>query len=115
MDDEEEVLLALAESLGHFIEYIGGVNHAIHLLVPLEKLCLIEDSQVRDKVRIFAELIISKATEGIKKIISMVKVKEIEPKLMEMVKRLMNGEGYTSKFAATYLIPSLYPHVSTAN
>jgi serine/threonine-protein phosphatase 2A regulatory subunit A len=39
MDDEEEVLLALAESLGSFIDHVGGINHAIHILVPLEKLC----------------------------------------------------------------------------
>jgi hypothetical protein len=44
-----------------------------------------------------------------------VRVKDIEQKLVDMVKRLMNGEGYTSKFAATQLIPSLYPHVSAAN
>ena len=39
MDDEEEVLLALAESLGRFLEYIGGPSQAIHVLRPLEKLC----------------------------------------------------------------------------
>ena len=27
----------------------------------------------------------------------------------------MNGEGYTSKFAATSLIPSYYPHVNSNN
>lgn len=44
MDDEEEVLLALADSLGSFIDYVGGINQAIHILVPLEKLCQVEET-----------------------------------------------------------------------
>lgn len=39
MDDEEEILLALAEVLGTFIDYAGGPSHAIHVLRPLERLC----------------------------------------------------------------------------
>ena len=34
---------------------------------------------------------------------------------MDMIKRLMNGEGYTSKFSATSLIPTVYVHLSAAN
>lgn len=51
MDDEEEVLIALAETLGSFLDYVGGYGHAVHLLRPLEKLCSVEESTVRDKVR----------------------------------------------------------------
>ena len=58
MDDEEEVLLALAETLGGFLDHTGGPAHAIHLLKALEKLCLIEETVVREK-----------ATESIKKIL----------------------------------------------
>lgn len=36
-----------------------------------------------------------------KKILQAIKVKDIESQLVEMIKRLMTGEGYTSKFAAT--------------
>ena len=50
MDDEEEVLLALAEGLGNFLDYIGGPVHTVHLLKPLEKLCTVEESTVREKV-----------------------------------------------------------------
>jgi hypothetical protein len=42
-----------------------------------------------------------------------IRVKDMEKDLVEMIKRLMNGEGYTSKFAATNLIPTLYPSVSS--
>ena len=52
MDDEEEVLLALAEVLGtQFLEYIGGPAHALHVIKILEKLCQLDESTVRDKVR----------------------------------------------------------------
>ena len=39
MDDEEDVLLALAETLGTFLEYSGGPAYALKVLSPLEKLC----------------------------------------------------------------------------
>lgn len=52
MDDEEEVLLALAEVLGSFLDYTGGPAHAIHIIKPLEKLCQVEETTVRDKVSI---------------------------------------------------------------
>jgi len=50
MDDEEEVLLGLADILGNFLDLVGGPAHAIHLMKPLEKLCQVEESTVRDKV-----------------------------------------------------------------
>lgn len=48
-DDEDEVLLAMAEELGRFIPFIGGVEHAHVLLPPLEALCTVEETCVRDK------------------------------------------------------------------
>lgn len=34
-DDDDEVLLAMAEELGNFIPYVGEVEHASVLLAPL--------------------------------------------------------------------------------
>lgn len=48
-DDDDEVLLVLAEELGAFIPYVGGLEHANVLLPPLETLCTIEETCVRDK------------------------------------------------------------------
>lgn len=48
-DDEDEVLLALAEELGRFIPYVGGPEHGHILLSPLESLCSVEETVVRDK------------------------------------------------------------------
>jgi serine/threonine-protein phosphatase 2A regulatory subunit A len=59
VDDEDEVLLALADELGkNFEEYIGGKEHAHALLGPLENLSAVEETLVRDKVRfIFSRLL----------------------------------------------------------
>jgi hypothetical protein len=35
-DDEDEVLLAVASSLGQLVEHVGGTKHAHCLLLPLE-------------------------------------------------------------------------------
>ncbi len=48
-DDEDEVLLALAEELGRFIPYVGGPEYGHILLTPLENLCSVEETVVRDK------------------------------------------------------------------
>ena len=48
-DDEDEVLLAMAEELGEFVSYVGGKEHAHVLLVPLETLSTVEETVVRDR------------------------------------------------------------------
>jgi serine/threonine-protein phosphatase 2A regulatory subunit A len=50
LDDEDEVLLALAEGLGNFVEYVGGANYAHILIHPLEALAAVEETTVREKV-----------------------------------------------------------------
>lgn len=53
VEDEDEVLTALSEELGKFVEYVGGPEHAHVLLSPLENLAAIEEPLVREKVRSF--------------------------------------------------------------
>jgi serine/threonine-protein phosphatase 2A regulatory subunit A len=48
-DDDDEILLAIAEELGSFIPHVGGVDHAHVLLPPLETLCTVEETVVREK------------------------------------------------------------------
>jgi serine/threonine-protein phosphatase 2A regulatory subunit A len=49
MEDEDEVLVALAEELGNFEEYVGGSQHAQVLLAPLQHLATVEEPLVRQK------------------------------------------------------------------
>jgi hypothetical protein len=48
-DDEDEVLLAMAEQLGDFVPYVGGPAHAAALLPPLQALATVEETVVRDR------------------------------------------------------------------
>ena len=57
LDDEEEVLIVLAESLGGFLEHVGGPQYAVHIMNPLENLSTVEESAVREKVRILVHVI----------------------------------------------------------
>jgi hypothetical protein len=51
VEDEDEVLTALGEELGKFVEYVGGPEYGHVLLSPLENLAAIEEPLVREKVR----------------------------------------------------------------
>ena len=51
VEDEDEVLTALSEELGNFVEYVGGPEFGHVLLSPLENLAAIEEPLVREKVR----------------------------------------------------------------
>ena len=57
MDDEDEILLALADELGGFVPFVGGPETAHRLLTPLETLATMEEVLVRDKVCKFASFI----------------------------------------------------------
>jgi serine/threonine-protein phosphatase 2A regulatory subunit A len=51
MEDEDEVLVSLAEELGNFDEHVGGSPFAHVLLGPLQHLATVEEPLVRHKVR----------------------------------------------------------------
>jgi hypothetical protein len=52
VEDEDEVLTALSDELGSFVEYVGGPEFGHVLLSPLENLAAIEEPLVREKVKI---------------------------------------------------------------
>ena len=55
VEDEDEILTALSDELGGFVEYVGGPDYGHVLLSPLENLATIEEPLVRDKVCISSE------------------------------------------------------------
>lgn len=50
LEDDEEVLLALSESIGNLLDHVGGPAQAEHLLRVLERLAGIEELPVREMV-----------------------------------------------------------------
>jgi hypothetical protein len=55
VEDEDEVLTALGEELGGFVEYVGGPEFGHVLLSPLENLAAIEEPLVREKVGVLGD------------------------------------------------------------
>ncbi|KAK6242831.1 hypothetical protein SCA6_008220 [Theobroma cacao] len=97
-DDDDEVLLAMAEELGVFIPYVGGVEHAHVLLPPLETLCTVEETCVRDK-----------AVESLCRIGSQMRENDLVEWFIPLVKRLAAGEWFTARVSACGLFHIAYP------
>merc|ERR1711988_162816 len=100
IDDEDEVLLALAEELGNFVEFVGGNEHASSLLAPLEGLATVEESLVREQA-----------------VASLCKVSEAlsQPELVKtfgpLILRLANAQWFTSRNSACGLFSTVYSRV----
>ncbi|KZT02725.1 ARM repeat-containing protein [Laetiporus sulphureus 93-53] len=102
VDDEDEVLLALAEELGsNFEEYIGGNEYAHLLLGPLENLCAVEETLVRDK-----------AAESITKISAALSQAQIEKYYIPLLQRLSHGGWFTSRTSSCALYAPVYDKVA---
>ncbi|KAF6147134.1 hypothetical protein GIB67_036853 [Kingdonia uniflora] len=97
-DDDDEVLLAMAEELGVFIPYVGGVEHAHVLLPPLETLCTVEETCVRDK-----------AVESLCRIGAQMKESDLVDWFIPLVKRLAAGEWFTARVSSCGLFHIAYP------
>lgn len=98
LDDEDEVLLVLAEELGNFAEYVGGEDHAWIVLGPLENLAAVEETLVRDK-----------AAESISKISVLLDNGACEQHFLPLLRRLSTGDWFTSRTSACALFAAAYP------
>lgn len=92
VEDEDEVLTALSEELGNFVEYVGGPEYGHVLLSPLENLAAIEEPLVREK-----------AVESLNKICEQLSQQQIEEFFIPLVVRLSKADWFTSKISATGL------------
>ncbi|KAF2395536.1 protein phosphatase PP2A regulatory subunit A [Trichodelitschia bisporula] len=92
VEDEDEVLTALSEELGNFVEYVGGPQFGHVLLSPLENLAAIEEPLVREK-----------AVESLNKICEQLSEAQIEDHFIPLVVRLSKADWFTSKVSATGL------------
>lgn len=81
MDDEDEVLAALASELADFTDYVGGVQHAAVLLGPIEQLATQEETVVRDKAA-FAACSVCRVMP----------VRAVEDVFIPMLRRLASGD-----------------------
>ncbi|KAJ9499283.1 protein phosphatase 2A structural subunit [Exophiala xenobiotica] len=104
VEDEDEVLTALAEELGNFIEYVGGAEYGHVLLAPLENLAAIEEPLVRDK-----------AVDSLNKICEQLSERQVEEFFIPLTIRLSKADWFTSKISATGLYVTPYRKASSAS
>lgn len=104
IDDEDDVLLALAEELGNFVEQVGGVAYAAVLLQPLETLSTVEEAMVREKaVDALCNLSMHIAKVGIDE----ARTLHVEH-FLPLLHRLATGDWFTSRISACSLVSHVY-------
>jgi serine/threonine-protein phosphatase 2A regulatory subunit A len=104
IDDEDEVLLVMAEELGKFTDYVGGKEHAHDLLEPLEALANVEDTSVREK-----------AVEAILTIGGQMSPANLEQHFVPLIRRLVGLDWFTSRISSCSLFSVCYTSVSAGN
>ncbi|KAM3418899.1 hypothetical protein BST61_g4858 [Cercospora zeina] len=104
VEDEDEVLTALGDELGNFVEYVGGPEYGHVLLSPLENLATIEEPLVRDK-----------AVESLNKICDHLSQQQVEQYFIPLTIRLSKADWFTSKISATGLYNTPYQHATPAS
>eukprot|EP00535_Pseudo-nitzschia_heimii_P006404 CAMPEP_0197189352 /NCGR_PEP_ID=MMETSP1423-20130617/19606_1 /TAXON_ID=476441 /ORGANISM="Pseudo-nitzschia heimii, Strain UNC1101" /LENGTH=680 /DNA_ID=CAMNT_0042641439 /DNA_START=259 /DNA_END=2301 /DNA_ORIENTATION=+ len=100
-DDEDEVLLALANSLGKLVPLVGGGSHAQTLLPPLELLLTVEENAVRDAATASTLLVADALPE-----------KAFVDKYVSMLARLAQKEWFTARISSAGLIANAYPRLT---
>ena len=102
VDDDDEVLEAIAVSLGKLIPCVGGQPYISSLLQPLELLLAVEENVVRDKA---AESVISLSKQ--------MSSDDYNKEFVGMIERLATKEWFTARISACYLIPVAFSQIST--
>lgn len=107
IDDEDDVLLALAEELGQFVDHVGGAAYASVLLQPLETLSTVEESMVREKaVDALCHL------SGYVAAVSNDETRALHvDHLLPLLHRLATGDWFTSRISACSLVAHIYQHL----
>ncbi|KAJ0401076.1 hypothetical protein ATCC90586_000760 [Pythium insidiosum] len=98
-DDEDEVLVALAEELGAFVDLVGGPQHATVLVEPLEVLAAVEETVVRDR-----------AVDSLLKVVAV--LTSVGDTFGPLLKRLAEGDWFTSRVSACSLFAAVYPKIT---
>jgi serine/threonine-protein phosphatase 2A regulatory subunit A len=101
VEDEDEVLVALSQELGGFVEYVGGATWGHVLLSPLENLAAIEEPVVRNK-----------AVESLNKICEELSPQQVEEYFVPLTTRLSKADWFTSKVSGCGLYTAPYKKAS---
>mmetsp|Transcript_9040 Transcript_9040/g.26607 ORF Transcript_9040/g.26607 Transcript_9040/m.26607 type:complete len:597 (-) Transcript_9040:174-1964(-) len=103
IDDDDEVLIALAEQLGQGVPWVGGLAHAHALSGPLEELCNVEEISVREK-----------AVESLKALTRDVPGEQVARHMFALISRLALHDWFTSRISVCSLFATALPKVGEA-
>lgn len=101
LDDEDEVLMILAEELGNFLNLVGGDEFAFSLLNPLQALATVDESCVRDK-----------AIHSICQVVPRMNSDQIETHFVPLIESLSTKDWFTSRVASCHLFSVAYAAIS---
>ncbi|KAE9048885.1 Serine/threonine-protein phosphatase 2A regulatory subunit A alpha isoform [Phytophthora rubi] len=101
LDDEDEVLLVMAEELGDFVDVVGGPPHAYLLLKPLESLATVDEASVRDM-----------AVRSICKVVEAMEPDHVAEHFVPVLRRLVTRDWFTSRIASCSLFQVGYARLS---
>lgn len=88
----DEVLLTLAQQLESFVAFVGGLEHVHLVLNLLTKLCVTDETVVRDR-----------AVQSLVHIASTLEAADLEKHLLPLIEKLAHDDWFTSKCSATGL------------
>jgi HEAT repeat len=101
IDDEDEVLLGMATSLGKMVPLVGGADQAHVLLQPLELLLDVEETTVRDAAAASAQTVSASLPDS-----------TFRQQYAAMLLRLAEKEWFTARISAAGLMAQAYPRLS---
>ena len=96
-DDNDDILKAIAASISELVPTVGGEQFAYTLLQPLESLCLVEDSGVRDA-----------AIQAFKVIADAMPAEHHALHMAPLIRNLCDQDWFTSRISAALAIPTAY-------
>lgn len=99
-DDEDEVLLVVAEELGKFVSLVGGPPYAHYLLQPLEALASVDETVVRDT-----------AVGSLRTVGESLPEAAIQEHFVPMLRRL-EAKEWTARVSASQLFVTAYPRAN---
>ncbi|KAL3782012.1 hypothetical protein ACHAW5_004531 [Stephanodiscus triporus] len=104
VDDDDEVLGAIATSLRDLVPHVGGRNHLSSLLHPLELLLAVEENVVRER-----------AAESAIAVGEQMYDEDYRAEFVGMISRLATKEWFTARISACGLIHVAFPRMSSSS
>ena len=101
LDDEDEVLLTIAEKLGEMCNCVGGDEYINRLLAPLELLAAVEESAVREMTLKSIEIVVGRMSD-----------EHLVKFFCPFLSRLAVKDWFTSRISAASLFHVVYRRLS---